>query len=337
MVIPTLQFCQDNNTVKQRPCVCLCVHLRCLDYVLDEIALSGNANVMVASHNEDTVKHTLRRYGFNSQHTPLKNTHIFCTQPRICINQVINYSSLSLSLSLSLSVSPHQNEWAGSRTDRQQGVLWSAAGNVWPDQLPIGWEKHTHNKLHSILTTRHLAGWFDSLSSPSVRFLSAALPCNSHLHLSHTYIPGSPSTTEWSAHAGVHLQPVTWHMNWDTSVLTSCLNKALLLAPTTLFVSQRQTEWRQAVVYHREAQVETLTGIDVNRHTCVSWLSSQGGRAASAGYLKQFRSCYIEIFIIRPKKVTISIFFLFCFQIYSSRLFSFFIISLFYGLLAIVD
>uniref|UniRef100_A0A671XU80 Proline dehydrogenase n=1 Tax=Sparus aurata TaxID=8175 RepID=A0A671XU80_SPAAU len=34
---------------------------RCLDYVLDEIALSGNANVMVASHNEDTVKHTLRR------------------------------------------------------------------------------------------------------------------------------------------------------------------------------------------------------------------------------------------------------------------------------------
>lgn len=76
----------------------MCVCLRCLDYVLDEIALSGNANVMVASHNEDTVKHTLRRYGFNSQHAPLKNTHIFCTQPRICINQVINYSSLSLFL-----------------------------------------------------------------------------------------------------------------------------------------------------------------------------------------------------------------------------------------------
>nr|XP_046241466.1 proline dehydrogenase 1, mitochondrial [Scatophagus argus] len=34
---------------------------RCLDYVLDEIALNRNANVMVASHNEDTVKHTLRR------------------------------------------------------------------------------------------------------------------------------------------------------------------------------------------------------------------------------------------------------------------------------------
>ncbi|XP_069034229.1 proline dehydrogenase 1, mitochondrial [Embiotoca jacksoni] len=34
---------------------------RCLDYILDEIALHRNANVMVASHNEDTVKHTLRR------------------------------------------------------------------------------------------------------------------------------------------------------------------------------------------------------------------------------------------------------------------------------------
>ncbi|XP_074495096.1 proline dehydrogenase 1, mitochondrial [Sebastes fasciatus] len=34
---------------------------RCLDYVLDEIALNRNANVMVASHNEDTVKHTLWR------------------------------------------------------------------------------------------------------------------------------------------------------------------------------------------------------------------------------------------------------------------------------------
>ncbi|XP_068166800.1 proline dehydrogenase 1, mitochondrial [Antennarius striatus] len=33
----------------------------CLDYVLEEIALNRNANVMVASHNEDTVKHTIRR------------------------------------------------------------------------------------------------------------------------------------------------------------------------------------------------------------------------------------------------------------------------------------
>uniref|UniRef100_A0A4W5Q9A4 Proline dehydrogenase n=1 Tax=Hucho hucho TaxID=62062 RepID=A0A4W5Q9A4_9TELE len=34
---------------------------KCLDYILDEIGLNRNANVMVASHNEDTVKHTLRR------------------------------------------------------------------------------------------------------------------------------------------------------------------------------------------------------------------------------------------------------------------------------------
>nr|XP_057927986.1 proline dehydrogenase 1, mitochondrial isoform X2 [Doryrhamphus excisus] len=34
---------------------------RCLDSVLDEIALHRNANVMVATHNENTVKHTLMR------------------------------------------------------------------------------------------------------------------------------------------------------------------------------------------------------------------------------------------------------------------------------------
>ncbi|XP_078511810.1 proline dehydrogenase 1, mitochondrial [Lissotriton helveticus] len=34
---------------------------RCLDYILEEIKLRHKANVMVASHNEDTVKFTLRR------------------------------------------------------------------------------------------------------------------------------------------------------------------------------------------------------------------------------------------------------------------------------------
>ncbi|CAL8335975.1 unnamed protein product [Gadus morhua 'NCC'] len=34
---------------------------RCLDLLLEEISLSRKANVMVASHNEDTVRHTLRR------------------------------------------------------------------------------------------------------------------------------------------------------------------------------------------------------------------------------------------------------------------------------------
>ncbi|KAM6965085.1 proline dehydrogenase 1, mitochondrial [Aplochiton taeniatus] len=34
---------------------------KCLDHVLDEIGLHRQANVMVASHNEDTVKHTIER------------------------------------------------------------------------------------------------------------------------------------------------------------------------------------------------------------------------------------------------------------------------------------
>ncbi|XP_017307719.1 proline dehydrogenase 1, mitochondrial [Ictalurus punctatus] len=34
---------------------------RCLDYVLEEIDRNGNASVMVASHNIDTVKHTIQR------------------------------------------------------------------------------------------------------------------------------------------------------------------------------------------------------------------------------------------------------------------------------------
>lgn len=41
--------------------ICLCLCVRCLDYVLDEIALNRKPNVMVASHNEDTVKYTLER------------------------------------------------------------------------------------------------------------------------------------------------------------------------------------------------------------------------------------------------------------------------------------
>lgn len=34
---------------------------RCLNYVLEEVKNSGKAEVMVASHNEDTVRFTLRR------------------------------------------------------------------------------------------------------------------------------------------------------------------------------------------------------------------------------------------------------------------------------------
>lgn len=41
---------------------------RCLDYVLEEIKHSRKASVMVASHNEDTVKFTLRRWVLGRQH-----------------------------------------------------------------------------------------------------------------------------------------------------------------------------------------------------------------------------------------------------------------------------
>lgn len=40
---------------------------RCLDYVLEEIKQSRKASVMVASHNEDTVKFTLRRWVLGRQ------------------------------------------------------------------------------------------------------------------------------------------------------------------------------------------------------------------------------------------------------------------------------
>lgn len=44
----------------QRPSFCFS---RCLDYVLEEIEHNRKANVMVATHNEDTVKFTLEKYG----------------------------------------------------------------------------------------------------------------------------------------------------------------------------------------------------------------------------------------------------------------------------------
>lgn len=40
---------------------------RCLDYILEEITRSRKASVMVASHNEDTVKFTLRRWVLGRQ------------------------------------------------------------------------------------------------------------------------------------------------------------------------------------------------------------------------------------------------------------------------------
>lgn len=49
------------------PCS-LVLFYRCLDYILEEIKHNRKANVMVASHNEDTVKFTLRRWVLGRQH-----------------------------------------------------------------------------------------------------------------------------------------------------------------------------------------------------------------------------------------------------------------------------
>lgn len=40
----------------------LALLLRCLEYVLEEIEHNRTANIMVATHNEDTVKFTLKMY-----------------------------------------------------------------------------------------------------------------------------------------------------------------------------------------------------------------------------------------------------------------------------------
>lgn len=47
---------------------------RCLDYVLEEIKHSRKANVMVATHNEDTVKFTLRRWVLVGCPVPARHT-----------------------------------------------------------------------------------------------------------------------------------------------------------------------------------------------------------------------------------------------------------------------
>lgn len=49
-------------SVKKHPNPFPCCLFRCLEYVLEEIEHSRTANIMVATHNEDTVKFTLEKY-----------------------------------------------------------------------------------------------------------------------------------------------------------------------------------------------------------------------------------------------------------------------------------
>lgn len=53
---------------------------RCLDYVLEEIQRNKKVNVMVASHNLDTVKHTLRR---------MNETGLQPTDKKVCFGQLL--------------------------------------------------------------------------------------------------------------------------------------------------------------------------------------------------------------------------------------------------------
>ncbi|XP_025938097.1 proline dehydrogenase 1, mitochondrial-like [Apteryx rowi] len=53
---------------------------RCLDYILEEIKHSRKANVMVASHNEDTVKFTLRR---------MTELGIHPSEKKVCFGQLL--------------------------------------------------------------------------------------------------------------------------------------------------------------------------------------------------------------------------------------------------------
>ena len=48
------------NGIAKVPCLSLILQ-RCLEFVLEEINHNRKANVMVASHNEDTVKFTLEK------------------------------------------------------------------------------------------------------------------------------------------------------------------------------------------------------------------------------------------------------------------------------------
>ncbi|XP_077916740.1 proline dehydrogenase 1, mitochondrial isoform X6 [Halichoerus grypus] len=81
---------------------------RCLNYVLEELKHNTKAKVMVASHNEDTVRFTLRR-------------------------PVLWSKTLVESIQVRYRT---KDGGAGLVPCRSPGVLWTATGHVRPDQLP---------------------------------------------------------------------------------------------------------------------------------------------------------------------------------------------------------
>ncbi|XP_062445643.1 proline dehydrogenase 1, mitochondrial isoform X1 [Rhea pennata] len=109
---------------------------RCLDYILEEIKHSGKANVMVASHNEDTVKLTLRRMAELGIHPSEKKVYFgqllgMCDQITFPLGQAgfpvykyVPYGPVNEVLPY-LSRRAQENRGFMKRVNRERDLLWS--------------------------------------------------------------------------------------------------------------------------------------------------------------------------------------------------------------------
>uniref|UniRef100_A0A8C4IZF8 Proline dehydrogenase n=2 Tax=Dromaius novaehollandiae TaxID=8790 RepID=A0A8C4IZF8_DRONO len=109
---------------------------RCLDYILEEIKHSRKANVMVASHNEDTVKFTLRRMMELGIHPSEKKVYFgqllgMCDQITFPLGQAgfpvykyVPYGPVNEVLPY-LSRRAQENRGFMKRANRERDLLWS--------------------------------------------------------------------------------------------------------------------------------------------------------------------------------------------------------------------
>ncbi|XP_030357720.1 proline dehydrogenase 1, mitochondrial-like isoform X2 [Strigops habroptila] len=109
---------------------------RCLDYILEEIKHSRKANVMVASHNEDTVKFTLRRMMELGIHPSEKKVYFgqllgMCDQITFPLGQAgfpvykyVPYGPVQEVLPY-LSRRAQENRGFMERANRERDLLWS--------------------------------------------------------------------------------------------------------------------------------------------------------------------------------------------------------------------
>ncbi|XP_025066449.1 proline dehydrogenase 1, mitochondrial isoform X1 [Alligator sinensis] len=109
---------------------------RCLDYILEEIKHNRKANVMVASHNEDTVKFTLRRMTELEIHPSEKKVYFgqllgMCDQITFPLGQAgfpvykyVPYGPVNEVLPY-LSRRAQENRGFMKRANRERDLLWS--------------------------------------------------------------------------------------------------------------------------------------------------------------------------------------------------------------------